>query len=516
MGDPLRPDRRPCASQVGGARLDGRSVLSSVFRRLPDSFSRLPAALLLIAGLLLGASLPAGALPAEGDFDIHVDWPTDFTTIPPTVACAYGGTVAGGQVIAPKVRVRFHQAPNMGNVWVTNLRIHEVAGHTEDVTTSGGMDVTGWRQQCGDPDPTSEPPPRMMYFNYDWVEYAGAHNGSYTITVSTSYLDIISEEIVPWWSHEITVDLQNLLITGTTPANPAPILWDPDTMTSVPLSVTASSACRGAQHVRVSIFDSEQQPVRTLQQDGVVVGPGPTTIAFQWDGAPDDPEGPPVVPCGIYLFKWEVWDGYLEGDRDEEKSPFLTVSTTSAEADILDVSVDPQDEVHYTFGITYTLTSSEGLPASSGRIDVFDPFVGEASGPMLSVPLSSQDLTPGQHQVPVTLDGELYAGRYTFLVCVADGHAARDKGHRNRYALQHNSASVTFPTVLYGFSFGALRGGTNNTVESIWKDTVRKGWYMNGQCVAVPSQTLMRETPPPLPLLRSRLGSTLAAKRTDQ
>ncbi|MBI3946859.1 MAG: hypothetical protein HY321_13125 [Armatimonadetes bacterium] len=407
-------------------------------RRWPSpSFSRLPAAFLLIAGLLLGASLPADALPAEGDFDIHVDWPTDFTTTPPTMACAYGGTVAGGQVIAPEVRVRFHRPVDCGYAWVTSMTIHEVAGHIADDTDgTGGMSVDGWRQACGDPDPTLEGAPLMVYLNHPWPECIGGHNGSYTIQVTLQWRDLDGNNPQTLGPKSITVDVQNLLITGTTPANPAPILWDPDTMTTVPVSVTVTSAYRGAQHVRLSIFDSEQQPVHTLQQDGVVVGPGPTTITFQWDGAPDDPEGPPVVPRGVYLFRWEVWDGYLEGDRDQDKSSGLAVDETRWQG----VEYNAETGLHTVlFGYRLTDTSAPRTDASAAQVRIYEPNLELLAGPVAAGVVTNSPGAPDPVWNDLTYQLSIQEpGRYCYLAAARDNDAGCDKGHRQLWALQRN------------------------------------------------------------------------------
>ena len=137
----------------------------------------------------------------------------------------------------------------------------------------------------------------MGFADYSW-DTTTFYNDDYVITVDVEY----SSDMGPWRyiSRSITVHPGNLLIASTTPANPTPILWDPDTMTSVPLSATVTCCYTAQQAVTLSIYKSDQTLVKTYHLDQVISA-GATTLSQDWDGSSDDaslyPDGanPPVA-----------------------------------------------------------------------------------------------------------------------------------------------------------------------------------------------------------------------------
>ncbi|MBI3946182.1 MAG: hypothetical protein HY321_09710 [Armatimonadetes bacterium] len=375
-----------------------------------------------MAGLLLGASFPALALPAAGDFDIHVDWVSDYTTNPVTEACAYSGTVAAG-LVCPVVRVRFNRDWYQGYVWVTSMTIHEVADHVPDVAGgTGGMDVNQRREACGDPDP--EEAPGMVYFNDSWEECIAGHNRSHTITVETEYLDIVTEEVYPGPTRNITVDPQNLTVTETTPAGATPILWDPGTMTSVPVTVKATLQKREEYTARLQVYDHTQTCVRTLTQSETI-GPGQATVTFQWDGK--DGEGQTLLK-GVYYFR----SAFALPDFEEyDKSIFLTVESVSEEYD----RVDPQTG-DFVYNVTYSLSGIGETECTECNIAVYDPDL--LLRKSVSVPTSLGE--PHEVEVPLQMDK---GGRWVFVVQATDNGTTLDKGHIDRPALQKAANRIT-------------------------------------------------------------------------
>lgn len=176
--------------------------------------------------------------------------------------------------------------------------------------------------------------------------------------------------------------------------------------------------------MKLVIYTSTQGIVKTISQNAVI-GYGPTTVNFTWDGTSDYGNG---SPYGLYLFKFTAGEttpfAYL--DIDSEKSAFLSITAPDNPVFISD------DDTTAIYHITYTLASDRR--ASDGKIEVYDPHLAV----WYSTPLSDAQLDPGTQTVRVTFPSPVLAGEYEFLVSVKHNHADRHKAHLTYWALQHN------------------------------------------------------------------------------
>jgi hypothetical protein len=298
----------------------------------------------------------------------------------------------------------------------------------------------------------------------------GFHNGSWQITATVNYTKFpVGQQ--HFALQPITVNLQNAIVTPTGPQNPDPILWDPDTMEPVFLSANVDLAYRSSlTAIKLEIFDSGQTLRKTVALDRALA-PGTNAITYDWYGSQDPPNAD-TAEKGVYLFKWTVGHSGGEEDYDCEKSSYLTISTPTSEAEL--VSDDGTTAVYH---VSYTLTSTENRPASSGKIDVYDP----ALNVHYTKALETSDLLPGQHTVTVTMPSPQIAGNLVFLVSAQDNHADKDKGHRQRWALQHNNFLSLAAAAVFGFTDIP----TSSTAQWAW-GLLRGGWYtsnhLQGRC----------------------------------
>ena len=228
-------------------------------------------------------------------------------------------------------------------------------------------------------------------------------------------------------SKTITVDLQNLIVTATTPANPEAIPWDPEANTPYTCAATASLCYKVNLPVTLSIYDTEQNLVKTFTQ-WQPVGIGTTPLSYVWDGSTNwGPPGSKAIK-GVYLFRWEVGGPPSMPDYDCDKSAFATVTTPGTLVDR-----DPVDDSTSQWTCLYTLASTSQRPASEGHIDAYNVDL----TPWHTHELLPTDLTAASHSVSYqTQDPQLAVP--VWLISARDGHADLDKGHRRRWALQHN------------------------------------------------------------------------------
>ena len=362
---------------------------------------------------------PTEATPDPATRDplaVNVVWTTDDTASPPTQTASNSGPVGGNA----GVHVSFKLPTGASSPYLQGLTIHEEAGSVPDVTV-GFQQMTGSASAlCGDP--ASGGGVTMAYFDLPWP--AGGQNGPYDITASVWY------SLGGVWktmTQKITVTRADLLLTGTRPANPTPIAFAGTGPVTVTATVSAAYKANGT--ATLSLYASDQTFIKTLPAQPFLTSAG--QVSFTWDGTLAD--GTPAQP-GVYLFQCNVTDSL--GVSDTDKSAGLApISVTSDDATLLS-----DDGTTATFSVDYTLTSNDSpaRPGSAGRIDVYDPNQNVCA----SQPLGSGDLTPGAHTVTVSMPSPQLDGDYTFLTCVQDSDASSDRGHRSRYALQHNNKYI--------------------------------------------------------------------------
>lgn len=395
----------------------------------------------LVALLLFGLIGPSAF--AQG-VSVKVHWTKDSTVSPSVEECATSGTVGGNAAI----HIRFDQPSNLyGPPRLKELRIHENAGHLPDYVVADDGTFGGVADPvCGD-----NPYDQAYYRDEHWASTAG-HNGSHTITVTIEYFTFN----YPYGqSHlltaaPITLDAQNLLVADTVPVNPDPIKWNPETMTSVPVSATISAAYKANQPVTLSIYTSSQTLVKTMQQT-VPVGMGATTVSFTWDGTQDiSPPGP--APKGLYLFRFEVGTGASFGDIDSDKAGFLSVTQTRTE--LTDAYDETTEQNTLKDGCVLTDSAAPKADASEANLRVYGTDLAQIAGPItLGVTTNAAGAAMpiwNEATYPLVIQEE-----ETHLFSARDSHADADKGHRQRWALQNNQKPKRPRADCYQVLFGS-------------------------------------------------------------
>jgi hypothetical protein len=340
---------------------------------------------------------------------------------------------------------------------ILDQEVHEVAGHTSDIVEHNVSSASSCPAGC---DHNSGGQQSARY-SKEWY-LAGSHNGPHTITVDIDYSGFRMNGFPPGpisgrVSKTTTVDLQDVVVTAVSPPNPEPIPWDPEDNTPYTCTATATMCYKTNLPVTLSIYDTQQNLVKTYTQ-WQAVGIGPTQLSYVWDGSTN--YGPPGTKAirGLYLFRWEVGGPPSMPDYDCDKSTYLNITSTVSDAEL--VSSDGSTAV---YSVRYTLTSAGGRSGSLGHIDVYGPALAlEATHVLQPV-----DMTPGDHTVTFAIPCPPCAGDRTFLVSVRDGHADTDRAHRLRWALQHNQAGFLGGTIAFGYPQNEL------TQESeAFKDTM--------------------------------------------
>lgn len=340
---------------------------------------------------------------------------------------ALAGCVTSGSVGGPVgVHLAFEPPPGLLGISIRELRIHEQAGHVADIVQVGGWSGAA-HPECGDGGTT-------MYADVGWLTTA-SHNGEYLITATVDYSYTTGDPMQPFASGsasaQMTVTVGNLIITSTTPQNPAPVLWDPETMQAVSLAAAYSCAYRASGTAQVAIYTCEGQLVRTLSQPFVTSG---SNVVFAWDGLADGAlTGDPPQPAGVYLFRFNL--------GVQSHGPYYEDSDKSALLGVVAVEVELFDHDDYTsstaFDVRYSL-SDAGNPtqaASEAEVSAFQDapptLLNSVPGGTLTAP--PPDGALNSVSMPVSFDAN---GDLIFLATAQDNHAVRDKGHRQRWAMQ--------------------------------------------------------------------------------
>lgn len=257
---------------------------------------------------------------------------------------------------------------------------------------------------------------------------------------------------------DITFDQDLLYITATNPVNPNAIVWNPATMTSFPLSATVKGPVADNIVVKLTIYDGYQNPIANLSQTATINSSGSTVVNFSWNGQYDSGG---TVPLGTYLFQFNVTDS--NGAMDTDKSPYLGISEPGN-----DPALVAETSAGLTYNVPYALTSTDNpaRSASAGEIDVYDSSLTKVATQSLGV----SDMTPGAHQVAVTVPLPQDDVSYTFLVNAQDNDADQDIAGRQRWALDPKATTkyglitlltVTDPTTGYNYHIAWCRVNHN-------------------------------------------------------
>jgi hypothetical protein len=408
----------------------------------------------LLFGVILGMFFVGLACtPAHAQMQFFAEWTNDY--VASTSIRSTGGSIAGSALF----ELRFPQPSSTASydpstqiltttgssysATLLEMRIHEAAGYLPD-QVGGPFDFNGSGPETNYGDPSDV---GYCSITYTWDTLHGpnailqGHNGNFTVAATVQYqLNTWIQQIGPGINtyqytpgtpttitQSLNFNVQNLLITPTNPANPNLIVWDPDTMQSVDLVVNTNAGYQAQQSISGWIYDTTGNPVDYVSEQSATLGD--QTITLPWI--------PNNLAKGIYVFSYStsVFQG-TEYDRDFDKSQNLLVSSPGGSIEIVsDDGTTATYNEHYTLTDNSFVGSVGNLPASSGRIDVYDPTLNI----VYTQQLAAGDLTPGDHVVSMTMPSAQYAGTYTFLVTAQDSHAADDKFGRNRYALQVNN-----------------------------------------------------------------------------
>jgi hypothetical protein len=366
-------------------------------------------------------------------------WTPDYTAAPvnnqvPQIGASTGATIGGnttlhlrsvyGALTLTTVRLHLHSDPD-----TTKDTVLPVPALASPAITNFGPPVVYslWDARCGDPDPSLPTTlPVSQYGNVAWN--IGGRNGVYDVTATFKALG--AGGVVHTLTSSATFDREDLLITGTTPANPTPLLWDPakinpSTGTADPLPLSATFTCaykaNGTTTVKIYASNDNVNPVRTLTQafttkDG--------SVSLPWDGTADPVNGQPGLPQtkGVYLFQWFVSDSLGVSDTDKSSDISFLLSAT-----IQSVSDDGTTAVYQ---VSYNLRSAD-IPvrsASSGQIDVFDYNLLKG----FTQTLASVNLIPGPQTTSLSISSSQDPS--SIVVSAQDNDADSDRGQRKRFA----------------------------------------------------------------------------------
>jgi len=376
--------------------------------------------------------------------DLHVDWTRDFTTSPPTRQATRSGTVGGPATI----RVRL-KAAELAFATLTSLTIKEDAGHLpQTVVTNRSLTETS-DPDCNDPAPGDPNGSDVHFFSLPWATPSG-HNGAYTLSASINFrfrsgtdASGIAIYTTTTESYQIQVNVSNLLITNTTPTNPAPVNWDPAAGTPATISATVECAYRASQPVKLSIYSSSRQLVRTLTQNAVI-GTSTTIVPVTWNGQMDGTAG--MAPKGVYLFQFAIGDTQ---DFDTDMSALVDVTQTDVK---IIASFVSQGAANIQAKCVVTDAANPREPARRTQFMVIDPDLSFAGGGTVSDGVTNAVGAPSPTWTAYTTQMRLRnPGTYVYLFSAQDKHAPLDKGHRERWGLQLNQALAMPAAYIYQF-----------------------------------------------------------------
>ena len=381
-----------------------------------------------------------------------MEWTSDTTANPPVQTCSASGQVGG----VATIHMQFAVPPGAAQISLKSLTIHEEAGHYPDtVATEGSVYLSDGYPcaTCGDPNEGL-----YRYWDYSWLT-PQLHNGLHDLTavVEVQWQGQYPNPPPPPtdYAAAITVDIENLLVTSTAPNNPTPILWDPVTMTTVPITANISCCYKMNQPWTLTIYTSDQTKVKTYTGNQVI-GPGTTPVTVNWDGSADYtglyPDGAtPPMAKGVYIFQWTVGTpGGTGRDYDQDKSSFLAFGTPPT--DLTPLASDASGD---TVQLSQTLQDINDVPPSQCQVDVYQNWdLQDIKTQQFPAGLGT---TSEQVHYAITASAgpaDIANGAsLAFLVSPFDGDAAYDKGHRDRVALQHNYKLWTITVLTWGGNY---------------------------------------------------------------
>lgn len=409
-------------------------------RSRPALLARLGAGLLLLC-----CTLQAVPARAQTGLTIRFHSTRDSVVSPPVAGCGSGGSVGG----AVGIHVGFERPSNMLSATFRELRVHEMAGHVADLVHTGAFTGSA-HPQCGDSE-------TMVWGDVGWLT-TDFHNGEHQITAVVELTLVVNGEYVTQTLNgSAVVNVGNLLITSTTPSNPVPAVWTG----AAPVMLSASFSCcyRAPATAKLEIFTTEQVLVRILTRP---ITTADISVQFEWDGMPEGRISPDdLAPIGPYLFRFTLETTSASPTyQDQDKSTFLGIGPGAEPVEIVATSVGGA-----TYRTYYQLSSDR--PASEGEIKVFndDEVVGQAQIPASALGVGAQSAT-----VQVNSDS---ADLPILLTSARDDHATRDRGHRLRWALQHNQQPK-------GITVGLFGNESPGALAEAWK-YVRSGWRRGGK-----------------------------------
>ena len=386
----------------------------------------------------------------------HLDWTSDYTTDPVTKTCSTSGDVGANTVLRLKLEKPPYYAMPSDPV-IKEIRIHEDTAHYDDIVlTNKSFDGTR-KISCGDPEPLASGLHPQLYHEEAWNTIP-MHNGPHTITVKGEYqLDTLNpatastnnfrgEPITVPFEKTIQVNVKNLLITSTTPANPEPIKWDPDensadgiiSNASVDLSCTVQSAYKSLCNVKLDICTSARVPVKTINQ-AAIVGPGETVIPITWAGEQDDINDQ-LAPKGIYVFRWIISNPI---DQDCDKSVFSNISKTALEDVALDETTQQWSQKFKCIMNDTRIQNQGSLPAPGAYVAVYTPILEKSCEyPLVDSVFNSSSTDPMVwSSTDVFTHNYVDTGKYVFLAIAQENRPQSDRGHRSLYLWQMNQGA---------------------------------------------------------------------------
>jgi len=428
----------------------------------------------------------------------YVIWTPDYTAAPvngqiPQALASSGAAMGYNSTL----RVRVAYPPTVSGT-LTELRLHyhadsdatrdivfpNVPLRLADVQNQAQAPYAAWAALCSDPDPALPASPPCAYAEVPWNQSADLRNGAYDLTsaVTVTGSDSVTRT---WTSSPFTVDREDLLITATTPVNPAPLLWDPNANSGspAPLSLSASfhAAYKATGRATVQIYTSAQKLVRTLTKPVLTTDAGTSAV---WDGNGDPVNGQPgpQQPRGVYLFRWAVSDSL--GLSDSDKSPWLSVSQT--ESALTGDYNQTTDQNTTKDGCVLTDSATPKADASAANVQVYGGDSADMSAlpgyvPMAQIvaptPLSSLATNAPGASPPVWDEvtfPEVIQMEEVHLFCAQDRHAGTDRGGRSLWALQKNQA----PKHSRADNYDMVQLSANPTADQAavyWQKSLRDG-----------------------------------------
>ena len=171
---------------------------------------------------------------------------------------------------------------------------------------------------------------------------------------------------------------------------------------------------------------------------------------MSWDGKGEPTWGQPgaVQPRGVYLFQWSVTDSLGVTDCDKSGSLSFGIPATT-----ISFVAGASDSAGRTVTLGYVLSDSFSITPSSCQLDVYqnwnlqDILPNKPLQALLGANQSTFVVPPtGQPAYNDMVQGT----RTIYLVSPQDDDALYDRGHRNRYALQHNGSQPIRTVLTWG------------------------------------------------------------------